>query len=375
MADGEDGDIPLDVVILAGRLGLDDDGWPLGPLLDRLEARGIAPRAICTSRADALDDPRVSAIPALGRRWLKGLAVRRVFQGRTVPRPAVLHAVHEETAETALAMAETWRIPYIQTVDDFLVAEDGLRISRRWLHTFVVSSEELRDVLVDELGVPADRALVIPPGVAVEPSAPRVASSKVPVAAVAGPPLAETGFDTFLEAARIVLARGRDLEFLIAVQGGDSIEVRRRATALRIHERVTVAEFDVVGPRLWSAVDVYCQPAREPSTGRTLTLALVQGVPCIASNVRGLRGLIQAGRSGLLVPPDDPASLADALLHLVDHPKAALELGAAARTDLRARFDLDAEADKLAALYRRAAEPPASPAVVAIPGLRPPSTS
>ncbi|WP_165245338.1 glycosyltransferase family 4 protein [Paludisphaera soli] len=358
MADGG-GETPLDVVILAGRLGLDDDGWPLGPLLDRLEERGIAPRAVCTGRADAREDPRVLEIPALGRRWLKSLAVRRVFQGRAVPRPAVLHAIHEETAETALAMAETWRIPYIQTVDDFLVAEDGLRISRRWLHALVASSEELRDVLVDELGVPADRVVAIPPGVVVEPGPPRAPGSTVPVVGVAGPPLAETGFAVFLEAARIVLAKGRDLEFLIAVQGGDSIEVRRRALALRIQERVTVADFDVVGPRLWSAVDVYCQPALEPSMGRTLTLALVQGVPSIAANVRGLHGLIQPGRSGLLVPPDDPASLADALLHLLDHPAYALELGAAARTALRARFDIDAEADKLAALYKRAAEPPA----------------
>ena len=57
MADG-DGETPLDVVILAGRLGLDDDGWPLGPLLDRLEERGIAPRAGCTGRADDREDPR-----------------------------------------------------------------------------------------------------------------------------------------------------------------------------------------------------------------------------------------------------------------------------------------------------------------------------
>jgi len=367
VTDGDDGETPLDVVILAGRLGLDDDGWPLGPLLDRLEARGIAPRVVCTSRADAREDPRVLEFPALGRRWLKGLAVRRLFHNRAVSRPAVLHAVHEETAETALAMAETWRIPYIQTVDDFLVAEDGLRISRRWLYAFVASSEELRDVLVNDLGVPADQTVVVPPGLLVHPSPPREAVWKVPVVGVAGPPLEETGFAAFLEAARIVLARGRDLEFLIAVQGGDSIEVRRHALALRIQERVTVADFDVVGPRLWSVLDVYCQPSREPSAGRTLTLALVQGIPCVAADVQGLRGLIQPGKTGLLVPPEDPPALAEAIIRLLDDPEHALRLGGAAATTLRARFDLDAEADALAALYRKAAEPPPPPVVVPLP--------
>ena len=357
METGGDAATNLDVVILAGRLGLDDDGWPLGPLLDRLERRGIAPRVVCTGRSDDREDPRVFVAPALGRRWMKALAVRRLSRGRAVPRPAVLHALHEESAEAALALAETWRIPYLQTVDDFLVAEDGLRVSRRWLHAFVASSEELRDVLADDLGVPPGSIVVIPPGVQVAPLPGRPGGAKVPVVGVAGPPLAETGFATFLEAARIVLARGRDVEFLIAVQGGDSIEVRRHAQALKIQERVTVADFDLVGPRLWSVLDVYCQPSLEPSTGRTLTLALVQGVPSVASNVRGLRGLIRPGRSGLLVARDDAPALADAIDRLLDDRDLARSLAEAAQADLRARFDLDSEADKLADLYRKAAAP------------------
>ena len=372
MADGDD-ETPLDVVILAGRLGLDDDGWPLGPLLDRLEGRGVAPRVVCVARADSREDPRILEVPSLGRRWLKGLAVRRLFHGRSIPRPAVLHALHEETAEAALAMAETWRIPYVQTVDDFLVAEGGLRISKRWLHAFIVPNADLRDLLTGDLGVPPGRVSIIPPGVLVDPAPARAPAAKVPVVGIAGPPLAETGFANFLEAARIVLAMGRDLEFLIALQGEDSIEVRRHATALGIQERVTVADFDVVGPRLWSVLDVYCQPSREPSAGRTLTLGLLQGVPCIASDVRGLRGLVAPGRSGLLVPPEDPRALADAMVRLLDDPDFARRLGEAARADLLTRFDLDAEADKLAALYREAAEPPATPAVVKFPGT--PSTS
>jgi glycosyltransferase involved in cell wall biosynthesis len=118
---------------------------------------------------------------------------------------------------------------------------------------------------------------------------------------------------------------------------------------------VTVADFDLVGPRLWSVLDAYCQPALEPSAGRTLTLALVQGVPSVATNVRGLRGLIRPGRSGLLVPPDDAPALADAIARLLDDREAARAMAEAAQSDLRARFDIDAEADKLAALYRKAA--------------------
>src|SRR4051812_10804299 len=68
-----------EVLLLAGRLGLDDDGWPLAPLLDRLEQRGIRPRVLCLSRgASSGQDPRFQEIPALGNRWLRSFVLRRL---------------------------------------------------------------------------------------------------------------------------------------------------------------------------------------------------------------------------------------------------------------------------------------------------------
>ena len=165
------GDRPVDLVLLAGRLGLDDDGWPLAPLVDRIEARGIAVRVLCSALGNALDDPRVVAIPWLSRGWLKHLAVRRLRLDRGFKRPSVLHAVHEEMSAVALALAEAWRVPYIQTIDDFAALDGGLYVSRRWLRTVVASSAELASALVAELRFPADQVVVIPPGIAVESAA------------------------------------------------------------------------------------------------------------------------------------------------------------------------------------------------------------
>jgi glycosyltransferase involved in cell wall biosynthesis len=356
-ADEGSGDRPVEVILLAGRLGLDDDGWPLSPLVDRIESRGIAPRVLCSAQGNALDDPRVVEVPWLNKGWLKNLAVRRLRLDPTFKRPDILHAVHEEMSAVALALAESWRIPYIQTIDDFATLDDGLRISRRWLRTLVASSSELADALIAELRIPSDRVEVISPGIVVGDAPARDGGWKVPVIGAAGPPVEEAGFVTFLQAARIVLAMGRDAEFLIASQGSDAIELRRYTQALGVQERVTVADFPVVGSRFWSVLDLYCQPSLVPSTGRTLTLAMANGVPSVAADVQGLRGMIEAGRSGLLVTPGDPSALAQAFIHLLDHPELAQAMGAAARDQIRARFNLDDEADRLAALYRRSVEP------------------
>lgn len=355
---GEGGGPGLDVLLLAGRLGLDDDGWPLGPLLDRLTTRGIAPRVLCASLGRVEAEARIVAMPSLNHRWLKHLTARRLPRDAEFKRPRVLHSVHQEMAETALSLAEAWGIPYIQTIDDFLILDEGLRVSRRWLSALVVSSGELAEALVGTLAAPRDRVTVIPPGIAAEPPFPRDGAWRVPVIGAAGPPSDETGFSTFLDAARIVLASGRDAEFLIAGQGGETTELRRRALTLGIQERVTVADLPVIGERFWSALDLYCQPSLAPSSGRTLTLALARGVPSIASNIQGLRGLIQSGQSGLFAAPGDASALADAITHLIDHPDRALALGLTARERVLARFNLDAEADHLADLYRRCAELP-----------------
>ena len=139
-------DDPMEVVFLAGRLGLDDDGWPLVPLIDRLGSRGIMPRRrLPGSRADPGQAiRRFVEFPALDNRWLRPSPTAAPLRGRlrkSTPAPRL----HDEMAEAALALAEPGESPYVQTVDDFAVLERGVRISRRWFRGLVATSPELAD--------------------------------------------------------------------------------------------------------------------------------------------------------------------------------------------------------------------------------------
>jgi hypothetical protein len=122
----------LDVFLLGGRLGLDDDGWLLPPLLDRLEQRGVHARVICVSRGCIpQSDTRIIEIPSLGSRWLKQLTIRRLRIDGAFENAGLLHVLHEEMTEVALALVDACEIPYVQTVDDFSVLDRGLHLSRR----------------------------------------------------------------------------------------------------------------------------------------------------------------------------------------------------------------------------------------------------
>ena len=89
-----------------------------------------------------------------------------------------------------------------------------------------------------------------------------------------------------------------------------------------------------------------------PSTGRTLALALAEGVPSVASCMHRLESLIDHGRSGLLVPPGDSQALAASLIELLDDRDQATSLGLFAQEAILDRFNLDRQADLLVDLYR-----------------------
>ena len=75
------------------------------------------------------------------------------------------------------------------------------------------------------------------------------------------------------------------------------------------------------------------------------------GVPVVSTPVSGIPELIDDGSNGLLVPPDDPEALADALVHLYDDPSLGRRLGLAGKETVRRRFDGDVLATKLSSLF------------------------
>jgi glycosyltransferase involved in cell wall biosynthesis len=343
------------ILVLAGRLSRLDARWPLAPWLDRLERRGCRLQVLCISRGSVLaDDARCFELPALGNRWMRGWAARSLWSRDLLQRPDLMHVVHDEMSEAALIVAESSGIPYIQTVADFRTLGRGLRLSRRWCRQLVAIRPDLASGLVEDLGVPEARVAVIPPGIALPDEPPReLAVGRVPVIGAGGPLDEVSGLMVFLEAARRILDAGRDAEFVIAGQSASHVDLRRRAQALRIAERVTVAEFPSVGAEYWAVLDIYCQPSIAANAGVTLLQAMAHAVPCIATAAAGLRGLIEPGSSGLIIPPGDPGALEEAIIHLLDRPQEARRMGHDARRRVRQRFDPEAEADRLVELYLR----------------------
>jgi glycosyltransferase involved in cell wall biosynthesis len=344
----------LKILLLAGPLNGDASGWPLTPLLNRLEKRGLQSQALRLVKSrESQCDPRVVDSPALANRWLRSLIARRMWSDGVLDRPDLVHVVHDGLDDVALSLCESAGLPYIQNVSSFDTLDRGLRLSRRWCRRLVADSPELAQDLVAGLGVPARAIVVVPPGVDVEPILDRdTRPREVPVIGTGGPRDEISGLLVFLAAAKMVLDTGRDVEFVVSGHGNQRAVLRHHSLRLAIADRVTIADHAIVGRDLWTVSDIYCQPSVKPGSGRMLLQALARGVPCVASSVKGLRSLIVPGETGVIVPVAEPAALAQALVALLDEPEIGRRLGRNAVLHAKAWFDPDVEADRFAQLYQ-----------------------
>lgn len=95
------------------------------------------------------------------------------------------------------------------------------------------------------------------------------------------------------------------------------------------------------------------QDARGDTEGLGVVLleAMNHATPVVASGIGGITDIVEDGVSGLLVPPGDPAALAQALGRLLRDPALARRLGEAGRQRLRERFSWDAIVNRWLDLY------------------------
>ena len=92
-------------------------------------------------------------------------------------------------------------------------------------------------------------------------------------------------------------------------------------------------------------------PSLREAQGISLIEAMARGVPVVASAVGGIPEVVTDGVDGRLVPPGDPAALADAIVELLRDPALRHRLGEAGRRTVADRFSIDAQVRAIQAVY------------------------
>ena len=166
-----------------------------------------------------------------------------------------------------------------------------------------------------------------------------------PVVVCVGRLCREKGQDVLLDAWPAVLERVPDAQLVLVGDGPDTEAMRRRA---RDGVKLVGKRWDVTD---WlAAADVVAFPSRYEGMSVGMLEAMARGRAVVASDVGGAAEAL-GGEVGTLVPPEDPAALADAIAERLLDPVGAASAARAARRRAELYHDLGTTTATVAELY------------------------
>jgi mannosyltransferase len=170
---------------------------------------------------------------------------------------------------------------------------------------------------------------------------------------------AQKGTDVFVDAMCRLLPRYPDFCAVIvgaitADQAGFANDLKARVAAAGLQSRVVITgEVPIEQVEGWyRRLTIYAFTSRNEGFGLTLLEAMSSGAALVASRAGAAELVVEDGVTGVLTPPGDVDALVAALEPLLRDPASAAAMGARARTRVVEKFSLDAEANKIAEVYR-----------------------
>jgi mannosyltransferase len=170
---------------------------------------------------------------------------------------------------------------------------------------------------------------------------------------------AQKGSDVFVDAMCRLLPRYPD--FTAVMVGAITTEhiafandLKKRIEAAGLQSRIVItAELPVEDVQRWyQRLTIYAFASRNEGFGLTLIEAMSAGAALVASRAGAAELVVEDGVTGVLTPPGNVDALVAALEPLMRYPASAIAMGERARARVVEKFSLDAEANRIAEVYR-----------------------
>ncbi|WP_366922272.1 glycosyltransferase [Metallumcola ferriviriculae] len=288
-----------------------------------------------------------------------------------------VHLVHTHGAKAGLigrlAAARAGVPVVVATFHNFIYGEDYARwkraafstIQRRMVrytdHAIAVSEALARDIQRVER-FPMEKVTTIYNGLSLEKfnQITEVTRKKrdlglditAPVVGVVARLIPQKGVGCFLKAAKMIQAEIPGVNFLIVGDGPARKSLEKQSTELGLRKTVFAGfRFDV--PQLLPIINIFVIPSLSEGLSIGALEAMAARRPIVASRVGGLPELIQHGKTGMLVAPNNPWVLAKTVMTLLERPFFAEVLGMQARVNVERKFSEKFMVDSTEAVYEK----------------------
>jgi glycosyltransferase involved in cell wall biosynthesis len=161
-------------------------------------------------------------------------------------------------------------------------------------------------------------------------------------------------FKTFLLAARRVVNSRPNVTF-VTVGDGETLGAMKQLAG-DAGDRIQFLGRRKDVEKLVSSFSVGVLSTFTEGISNSIMEYMVMGKPVIASDCAGSREIVLHGKTGFLVPPQDPEALADRIALLLDRPDEARRMGAAGRKHIEENFSLQTMVHKTIEVYDLAAQ-------------------
>jgi len=232
----------------------------------------------------------------------------------------------------------------------------------RQANRVIAISTALADFVTRTEGVSAEKVTVIRYGLeprTFPPDASTQARSRLgvpqegPVIGFFGRLIAQKGVDVLLEAFARLRPEHPDTRLIIVGAGDLRADLETQAAAQGLGGCVTFAGWVDDAPALMPGCDVIAMPSRWEGFGLVALEAMNARRSLVASRVSALPEIVVDGETGMLVPPDDPERLAEAIGGLLAEPDQAKAMGEAGHVRLVHDFGVERMVDQTLEVYEQ----------------------
>lgn len=283
-----------------------------GVLADQLEAHGIP--ATCLNWRGWSDAPRIWRLARLLREWRPELLQTFLFHGNMAGRIAARFA-RVPVVVSGIRVAEREKSWHVRLE----------RMTRRLVTHHVCVSASVAEFSIREARLRPETVTVIPNGV----DAARFAGA-LPLAAeeLEAPPGSrwiiaigrlhpQKGHALLIDAVAPVLRTNPDWRMMIVGEGPLRRELESQIASLECGDRIRLLGFRDDVPRLLKSASLFVLPSLWEGQPNVVLEALAAGLPVIATDVEGVRELIDPAAGGRLVSPGDVSALRESISEFV----------------------------------------------------------
>lgn len=168
------------------------------------------------------------------------------------------------------------------------------------------------------------------------------------------------GVDVLIDAVAILAKRGRRFTTRIGSTGSQEPKLRARVRQEGLDDLIEFSGWIDDKAAFFDSLDIYVLPSRAEEWGIGIVEANVARLPVIATACLGPRRIVKDQKTGILVPVEDPAAMADAIERLADNPDLCWRLASAGYAYCKEHFLFPKIAKMFSAQVERAIEDHAS---------------